>query len=266
MKKALFLCLSICWLQAPPAFAQKLNSLYVVFGGSMPTGNFSGTNPESIFTYREDGSNPSFQGFVKKDNGYAQPGFQVSAGGLVGIFPKLILDAGFGMATFGVETQGVSEHMTDVYRRFAMFHDFPEIQIRQKDYQVWYTRIGLLYPIRTGNFELLAGPSLGWSFLNFPDYDVLTFSTMQASETPNRTFRHTAEKPTPNSLVLGFKSSLMYQLSPKVNVGLNAEYLKADFKYTTALDYLEGEGSMGPFQDKINFRTFLVGFMCQYDL
>lgn len=68
------------------------------------------------------------------------------------------------------------------------------------------------------------------------------------------------------SLVLGFKSTLMYQFSPKVKVGLNAEYLKADFKYTTTLDYLEAQGSMGPFQDRINFRTFLVGFLCQYDL
>ena len=227
----IFVISSILLISISARAQVKRLSIQFTAGYSVPIGKFQGNNPNDIAQLTQDarGAYYVFNGFRKAENGYALPGWLF--GGRIGYFlnKNIQINASYGYTRHEVNTKPASDRLNDIF-----FNPNVAYRFEQSGYDTKYMLLGAQYAVRFHQILFCLGIQSGVSTLRFPEYSRVATSLNQ---TPPAEFVSIDQTNKPNSLAIPFSGMIRgeYKFSKSIFAGLQIEYLRADFRYTTVL-------------------------------
>lgn len=209
----------------------KRLSIQFTAGYSVAIGKFRGNNPNDVALLAQDARGPYyvFNGFRKAENGYALPGWLF--GGRIGYFlnKNIQVNVSYGFTRHEVNTKPASDRLNEIF-----FNPNVTYRFEQSGYHTQYMLLGTQYAVRFNQILFSVGLQSGLSTLRFPEYSRVATSPNQ---TPPAEFVAIDQTNKPNSLAIPFSGTFRseYKFSKSIFAGLQIEYLRADFRYTTVL-------------------------------
>ena len=223
----------------------------IIGGLSLPIGSYGENDPSKSAIYANASQ---VKGFAKEMCGFAKTGYNYNLEIGYKVFPhfKILLITGSYLNP--VETKNMSDFMT------VIFHG--EIRVEEESYKYFYFNPGIGYYQSLNRFEFGLNLFMGYSLTSFPYYK---FVFASSTTNPPDMFAHDGPRPNLNALSIGTSISATYSLSNRFKIGIDANYQRADFKYTMSPRLIPGGGGADlTFSDILKCRVINLGLKFGY--
>lgn len=225
-------------------------------GWALPVGAYQKIAPEK-------GAVPvgGHQGFDKKGNSYAEPGYAAGIAVQYWLRSHWQVTANLGYSINTINSKVMSTYLEEFFNR-----DFDpgspdglykSYRVDHHNYQVMYFLAGAAYGINLGCWQILINPQLGLANMDYPDYSIVFLWANDIA------FQHRGETPSIQTLMWGSSLQASYQLSKRLGAGINLTYLSANFPYDISLI---ARGGALPLEksDVVTYRQVQLGFQLGY--
>ena len=227
-------------------------SISVSGGLSLPVFSYAGSNAAESASYGPEDIYPFLIGFSKEKNGFAKTGSYYNLEVKYKTAKRWLFLLRGGQFTNTVETDNLSEFLTDD------IFGFPT-NVEHLDYNIFYITPGVGYAFTKNAIEFDIIVLSGYARCNYPYYlSTVEYISIQ------RYWSHRGEKPDLRSFALGASFSVLYHLSPKFIFGIESNYLQASFKYSMKNELWPGSGGSYEFDDKLKVRVLNTGVKIGY--
>jgi hypothetical protein len=256
--KLFIVCLLLLLVNSLKAQAQQSPRWQVSLSGgwALPVGVYKKIAPEK-------GAVPvgGHQGFDKKGNSYAEPGYAAGIAVQYWLRSHWQVTANLGYSINTINSEVMSTYLEEFFNR-----DFDpgspdglykSYRVDHEDYQVMYFLTGVAYTMNLGRWQFSANPQLGIATMSYPEYKIIFLWADDVI------FQHRGETPSIQTLMWGSSVQLSYQLSKSFSAGLDVAYLSANFPYDISLI---ARGGALPLEksDVVTYRQVQLGFQLGY--
>ena len=224
-------------------------------GLSLPVGSYGKNSPSKSAIYVEGAPALTVKGFAKDKSGFAKTGYCYNLEIKHKLTPSLKLLLLAGTYTSTVETDGMSDFLTQI-------KDNRETKVEESDYRFLYFTPGVGYYYSLNKFEFGLNLFMGYSIASFPYYKfIFLFTTMN----PPIIFAHDGPEPDLGAFTLGTSLSATYTVFNRFRIGIDLLYQRANFAYNMSPRSIPG-GNPGiyNFSDILKARVINTGFKIGY--
>ena len=224
-------------------------------GLSIPTETYGKKDPEYSAVYVDKGILQSIRGFEKAKSGFAKTGFDYNFEINYKIASSLKLLLRTGRFSNSVETNSMSEFVTQVY-------DNKETRVEEDNYRFLYITPGISYLYSINNFDFGADVTMGYSMTDYPYYKfVLLFTTVN----PPIILAHDGPQPDLGAFTIGSSLFANYKLFGQFKVGFILSYQRSNYKYNLSTRSIPGGSTFFLYSDILKVRVLNTEFKISYN-
>lgn len=213
-------------------------------GAAIPIGSYACDDSDQSATYEE--TKQWVIGFSKKTCGFAKTGGYYKIDFAYQLTKHFSVFLQGGQLRNTIQTNTMDDYLSEYFQ-------FPTT-VAHDDVNVFYITPGIGYSLTKGPFDIGFNVYAGYAQSNYPYY----IATIQYLSSPSY-WGDRGEHPNLNTLAFGAGITLMYHLSSKFEIGIEASYFNAGFDYTITNEWYPGGNPGYDFYDTMLVQTLNTG-------
>ena len=226
----------------------------IVSGGlSFPICSYQNHDPSDAAILDENVSFTRIIGISKENNGFAAVGYNYNLSFKYKVSPSVKIIFTTTRFDNPVITKNISKYITSIYDRAQT--------MEESDYKILSLTPGIGYERSFQKIILGFNLYAGYSFAKYPYYKFIQDFMMLD---PPPIFAHEGSKPTLHSCTFGSSISSAINISKRVKIGIDANFLSSKFSYHMTNTLIPGGSAPFNISDKLNVKVINVALNYSY--